>query len=329
MTRSSDATGLVMQAPSDFRQLACTSWQLPPCAEGELQVQIEHVALNFADLLLCAGRYQIRPEPPYSPGLEVAGRVISQGHALSGRRVVGLLDYGGLATRCNIPQHHLVDIDDDVSNQQAVCLPVGYGTSEAGLFHRAQLSSNDTLLIHGASSGVGKTAAELARALGCRVVLSASSPERQEMLQAQGYEHVFVIGDDFRGQIEAAFGPKPIDVVYDALGGAIAKPSLSLLGFGGRYLVIGFAAGEPPLFPANHLLVKNVDVLGFYWGAYVHHDTSQYVSVMKRLMKKVSQKIIDPQYIELYGFSGAMEGLSLLEDRKANGKIVIDVTKNG
>lgn len=90
MTRSSDATGLVMQAPSDFRQLACTSWQLPPCAEGELQVQIEHVALNFADLLLCAGRYQIRPEPPYSPGLEVAGRVISQGHALSGRRVVEL-----------------------------------------------------------------------------------------------------------------------------------------------------------------------------------------------------------------------------------------------
>jgi NADPH:quinone reductase and related Zn-dependent oxidoreductases len=149
------------------------------------------------------------------------------------------------------------------------------------------------------------------------------------MFQAQGFEHVFVIGEEFRGEVEAALGPRPIHVVYDAIGGAIAKPSLSLLAFGGRYLVIGFAAGEPPLFPANHLLVKNVDVVGFYWGAYVHHDPNQFGAVMTRLMEKVSASEIQPQYTELRGFSGAMEGLKLLKQRNAKGKIVVNLTENG
>jgi len=329
MASTYEATGLVMAAPGGFQQLAQKSWALPACAESEVRVHIEHVALNFADLLICEGTYQVRPEPPFSPGLEVAGRVVTSGHPLSGARVVGLLDHGGLATAANIHDRHLVKIPDDVSNQQAVCLPVGYGTSEAGLFTRARLMPGETVLIHGASSGVGKTAAELAQAAGCRLVLSASSQERKEMFQAQGFEHVFVIGEEFRGEVEAALGPRPIHVVYDAIGGAIAKPSLSLLAFGGRYLVIGFAAGEPPLFPANHLLVKNVDVVGFYWGAYVHHDPNQFGAVMTRLMEKVSASEIQPQYTELRGFSGAMEGLKLLKQRNAKGKIVVNLTENG
>jgi len=139
MASTDEATGLVMAAPGGFQQLTQKSWALPACGEGELRVQIEHVALNFADLLICEGTYQVRPEPPFSPGLEVAGRVVSSGHPLSGARVVGLLDHGGLATFANIHERHLVKIPDDVSNQQPfACLSATEPRRQAYLLGHGQ-----------------------------------------------------------------------------------------------------------------------------------------------------------------------------------------------
>ncbi|MGC6391300.1 MAG: NADPH:quinone oxidoreductase family protein [Alphaproteobacteria bacterium] len=325
--RQNKAIGLRMPTPGDFRDLQLDQWTCAPPKEGELRVQITSCALNFADLLLCKGTYQIKPEGAFSPGLEITGKIDMPDHPRHLQRVVGLVDYGGLCSLANFPEEQLVAIPHDVSDFQASCLPVGYGTSEAGLYQRARLRAGERVLIHGGTSGVGRTAAELAQAAGHEVILSASSPQRKELLESRGYQHVFLLDETFRSEVEGRFGRRPIDVVYDAIGGEAARTNLSLLAFQGRYLVIGFAGGPPPQFPANLLLVKNIDVIGFYWGGYVHNHPELYQQTITTLLEKVRGGLIRPFYEVLDGFESALEGLKMLENRSALGKIIINLNK--
>ena len=296
----------------------------PEAASGEVLVQIHSCGLNFADLLMAEGRYQERPDPPFTPGLEFAGRVISGDDTFpAGCRVAGFAGHGGLAEFAAIPAERLVAIPDTMSMEQAAGFMIAYGTSHMALSHRAALQPGETLLVLGAAGGVGLTAVEIGKKMGARVIACARGHERLAVARAAGAD-IGIDSDsaDLKAALKALGG---VDVVYDPVGGAAFDAALRATRPEGRLLSIGFASGEIPAIPANLLLVKNLSVMGLYWGGYLRFRPDLLTASLRQLLVWFVEGGLHPHIGRVLNMEDLPLGLALLKNRAVTGKIVIRI----
>ncbi len=297
----------------------------PEPGPGEVKLRIRACGLNFADLLMAKGTYQEKPPLPAALGLEVAGEVVALGPGVTGpapaTRVAAFAGYGGLADYGVFPAARVLPIPEAMPFEAAAAFVVAYGTSHLALDHRARLQAGETLLVLGAAGGVGLTAVEIGARMGARVVAVARGAEKLAVARAAGAAEAIDSEDaDLKGALKALGG---VDVVYDAVGEPGASVALRALRPGGRFVVIGFAGGQVPQFPANLLLVKNIDVIGVYWGAYAGFAPEVLGGSLATLMRWYAQGGLHPHISHVLPLERAAEGFELLRSRASTGKVVI------
>lgn len=299
----------------------------PTPAKGEIVVRVEAVGLNFADMLAIQGKYQVRQALPFIPGMELSGVVEALGPGVEGpapgTRVLATCPAGALAERICLPAHRLTPLPAAMGFEEAAGFPIAYGTSHLALTHTARLKPGETLFVTGAAGGVGLTAVEIGKHLGARVIASARGEARLSVVREAGAD-VLIDSDapDLKDALRAAGG---VDVVYDVVGGPGFDQALRACKPEGRLLAIGFASGAVPQVPANLLLVKNLTVSGFWYGGYEAHAPQLVADSMAQLLRWRAEGLIRPHLSQVLPFDAFPEGLALLRDRKATGKVVIRV----
>lgn len=300
----------------------------PPLREGAVRVAVHAAGVNFADLLLIAGQYQEKPAFPFIPGGEVAGVVSEVGpgvHELkAGDRVMALTGLGGYAEEAVAEADRVFRIPDRMDFAAGAGFPVAYGTSHGALEWRARLQAGEWLLVLGAAGGVGLSAVEIGKAMGSRVIACASGPEKLAIVQQHGADHLIDYSrEDIRGRVKAITEGHGADVIYDPVGGDAFDVALRSIAWGGRIVVIGFASGRVPQIPANIVLVKNIDVVGFYWGSYQAHKPELIGTSFTQLFAWFREGKLKPRVSAQFDLAEAAHGLELLHKRKATGKIVL------
>ncbi|MCA1300283.1 NADPH:quinone oxidoreductase family protein [Stappia indica] len=295
---------------------------------GEVVVRVRAAALNFFDTLLIRGKYQFRPEPPFSPGAEFAGTVSAVGEGVElfepGDRVMGYIRWGAVREEVLATEKDLVALPDGVGFEQAAGLTVTYGTTLHAFKDRAGLRSGETVAVLGASGGVGLAAVELAKTMGARVIACASSAEKLALARAHGADELVNYGEeDLKIRLKALTDGRGVDVVYDPVGGTYAEAALRATGWRGRYLVIGFAAGEIPKLPLNLVMLKGCDVLGVFWGEALVREPEAHRQNMEQLLGWVLDGQITPHVHGVFPLEETPRALRELADRKAQGKVII------
>ncbi|HKK36311.1 MAG TPA: NADPH:quinone oxidoreductase family protein [Paracoccaceae bacterium] len=298
----------------------------PEPGPGEVRLRVLACGVNFADTLLVKGRYQVRPEPPFAPGGEVCGVVEAAGEGVAltpGTRVAALVGHGGFAEQVLAPAAACAPVPDDMPSEEAAGFLVAYGTSHLALARRARLRAGETLLVLGAAGGVGLTAVEIGALLGATVVASARGADRLALAKEKGATHL--IDSETEDLKTAAKALGGADVVYDPVGGDQFRAGLSALKFEGRILPIGFASGEIPQIPANIVLVKNVDVIGLNWPAYLRHAPEAMAESVAALLAWRAEGRLTPHVSNVLPLAEAEAALDLLRRRAAAGKVVLRV----
>ncbi len=296
----------------------------PHTQKGFSLVRVHACGLNFADLLLIDGKYQETPEPPFVLGLEVSGVVEEAdpaGGPPPGTRVAIYGGRGGLAEYGLFPTERLVPLPDSVTHEQAAAFQIAYGTSHVALSHKARLQPGETLLVLGAAGGVGLTAVEIGKLMGARVIACARGADKLAVARKAGADHLIdAEADDIREAVKDLGGA---DVVYDPVGGDQFDAAFRATNPDGRILLIGFASGKLPEVRPNHMLVKNIDLLGFYWGGYLKFRPEIVTDSLAKLTGWLAEGRIDPHVSHVLPLDKADEGLDLLRQRKSTGKVVI------
>lgn len=292
---------------------------------GQALVRVEACGLNFADLLMAEGKYQEHPPLPYVPGLEFAGTVTALGPGVQGpapgTRVAAYAGQGGLAELSAVEAARLVPLPDAMTMEEAAGFQIAYGTSHVALNHRAGLRPGETLLVLGAAGGVGLTAVEIGKRMGAHVVACARGAEKLAIARDAGADRVIDSDQpDLKAALKAIGG---VDVVYDPVGGAAFDAALRACRPEARLLTIGFASGTFPQIPANLLLVKNLTVMGLYWGAYLNFRPDVLTDSMKILFQWFAEGGLRPHISSILPFERFPEGLEMLRSRTATGKVVI------
>lgn len=299
----------------------------PRPAKGEVLVQIRACGLNFADLLMAQGKYQEMPPLPFIPGLEMSGEVVEAGPDTDapapGTRVACYCGSGGLAEFGCFPADRLIRVPASMPHETAAGFLIAYGTSHLALTHKARLQPGETLLVTGAAGGVGLTAVEIGKKLGARVIAAARGADKLNIAKTAGADLAIDIESlDLKEQLRASGG---VDVTYDAVGGPAFDAALKATRPDGRILAIGFASGSVPQVPANHLLVKNVSVIGFWWGGYLKFAPALLNASLAELMAWFENGTLHPHVSHILPMEDLPLGLDLLRNRKATGKIVIRI----
>lgn len=297
----------------------------PPPADHQVTIDVAACGLNFADLLMLHGKYQDTPAPPFVMGMEIAGTIRSVGAAVQGlapgQRVAAFTGQGGLAETVTCDASRCVKLPDGMPMTQAAGFLIAYGTSHLALTHRGRLQQGETLVVLGAAGGVGLTAVELGAALGARVIAVARGAEKLKIARKAGAE--ICLDSETPGLRASLKELGGADVIFDALGDPLATEALRALRPEGRFLVIGFAAGKVPAFPANLLLVKNLTVMGFYWGGYLKFDPAPLAESLRQALDLYETGQVHPHVSHVLPLARATEGLELLRERKSTGKVVV------
>ena len=313
------------QIPARGADPALTTLPRPLPKSGELALRIAACGLNFADLLMIKGAYQDTPEPPFTLGMEVAGTVEALGPdtrgPAPGTRVAVFAGQGGLAEYGCFPAARAVPLPDSMTFADAAAFQVAYGTSHVALDHKAHLQPGETLLVLGAAGGVGLTAVEIGKQMGARVIACARGADKLAVAKRAGADHLIdAATQDIRETCRALGG---VDVVYDPVGGDHFKAAFRACNPEARILTIGFASGEVPQIPANHLLVKNISVMGLYWGGYLKFRPEVVTNSLATLFDWYAQGLLRPHVSHLLPLEQTAEALDLLRTRKSTGKVVI------
>lgn len=297
----------------------------PQPAAGEVLIEVAAAGVNFADTLMVEGKYQERPDMPFAPGIEIAGRVAALGPGTEGpepgTRVAAMCGSGGFAEAAAARAATCVPIPADMDDADAAVLQVAYGTAHLALGHRARLQPGERLLVLGAAGGVGLTGVEIGRLMGAEVIAVARGAERLARAEAAGAHHV--IDSDAADLREAVKALGGADVVYDPVGGAQWKAALRAANPEARLIPIGFASGEVPQIPANILLVKNLTVIGLYWGAYYRFAPAVMADSLAQLIAWHGEGKIRPHISHRLPLAEANAALDLLRTRQATGKVVL------
>jgi NADPH2:quinone reductase len=300
----------------------------PSAGAGEVVVTVKAAALNFFDTLLIAGKYQIKPPFPFSPASEFAGVVDGVGSGVTGfapgDRVVGWMGSGAARERVAVKAERLVPLPAGLDFDRAAGLTVTYGTTVHALKDRAQLKPGETLAVLGAAGGTGLAAIELGKLMGARVIACASSADKLAFAREHGADEAVNYGEeDLREALRRVTDGRGVDVVYDPVGGAYAEAALRSIAWGGRFLVIGFAAGEIPKLPLNLVLLKGCDVRGVFWGQFTERFPEKHRANMAELLQWCAEGKLSAHVHAVYPLEKTAEALKMLADRKAMGKILL------
>ena len=304
----------------------------PPIREGAVRVAIEAAGINFGDLLLVSGQYQEKPPLPFIPGMEAAGTVTEAGAGVSelkaGDRVMALTGTGAFAEEIVVNADRVYKIPANMDFPSAAAFPVAYGTSHGAFDWRAHLKPGEWLLVLGAAGGVGLTAVEIGKAMGARVIACAGSAEKLEIARQYGADHLIDYSrEDIRERVKAITGGHGADVVYDPVGGDAFEASLRSIAWGGRILVIGFASGKVPPIPANIVLVKNIDIIGFYWGSHMARKPELLRDSYATLLAWFGQGKLKPHVSAQLDLKDVAQAMNLLRQRKSTGKVVLTMAR--
>jgi NADPH:quinone reductase len=301
----------------------------PRPGPGEVAVDVRATSLNFADILLCEGVYQVRPPLPFTPGLEASGIVTAVGEGADvpiGAHVAGLaaLPAGGYAEGALVRADAVLVFPDDVPFTDVTVLATTYQTAHVALHHRGHLQPGESLLVHAAAGGVGSAALQVGLAAGATVIATAGGPEKVELCRRLGADHaVDYRAEDLYATVMELTDGRGVDVVYDPVGGPVAEPSRRLLAWEGRYLVIGFASGEIPTFPGNHVLVKNYSIVGVHWGAYAGRSRAVLDEAHDDLLRLYREGSVRPEVSETVPLADLPAALAALADRRTLGRVVV------
>jgi NADPH2:quinone reductase len=295
---------------------------------GEVVIAVNACGVNFFDALIVQGKYQIRPPLPFSPGGEVAGVVSEVGEGVTtfkkGSRVLAYTGHGGYAEEVIVEAASVVALPAEMDFVMAAAFPIAYGTSYHALKDRAQLRSGETLLVLGAAGGVGLAAVEIGKLMGARVIACASSEKKLALAREHGADALINYGaSDLRERIREATAGRGVDVVYDPVGGGYAEPALRTMAVGGRYLVVGFASGEIPKIALNLPLLKQVAIVGVFWGAFAKTQAQANAVNFAELLAWFRQGKLRPHVSATFPFKQHREALGAVIQRKALGKIVL------
>jgi NADPH2:quinone reductase len=291
-------------------------------------VRVAAAALNFFDTLIIAGKYQAKPPFPFSPAAEFAGTVESVGADVRdiapGDPVMGYMGWGAARELVAVDAAQLVRLPAGLDFERAAGLTVTYGTTLYALRERAQLQRGETLVVLGAAGGTGLAAIELGKILGARVIACASGEDKLAFARAHGAdETVNYAKDDLRAALRTLGGERGVDVVYDPVGGQYAEPAVRSLGWQGRYLVVGFAAGEIPKLPLNLVLLKSCDIRGVFWGAWTKREPQAQRAMMAEIVRWCAEGKLSAHVHAAYPLAETATALKAIADRKVMGKIVL------
>ena len=310
------------------RELEFADIAEPQAASGHAVVRIKAAALNFFDTLIIAGKYQHKPPFPFSPAAEFSGVVESVGPGVNGiapgDRVMGNIGWGAAREAAAVPTDQLVKIPDALDFERAAGLTVTYATTLYALRERAALKPGETLVVLGASGGTGLAAIEIGKVMGARVIACASSVEKLDFARDHGAdETVNYAAENLRDALKRLGGERGVDVVYDPVGGPYAEPAVRSLGWEGRYLVVGFAAGEIPKLPLNLVLLKSCDIRGVLWGSWIRREPKAQHALMTQIVDWCAQGKLSAHVHAVYPLAEIVAALKAIADRKVMGKIVL------
>ncbi len=299
---------------------------VPEPGPRQIRVETKACGLNFADLLIQKGTYQDIPEPPFTLGMELSGIVNKIGDSVDnhsvGDRVAVFSGQGGLAEQGVFDADRAIRIPEQMSFDDAAAFQIAYGTGHIALWHRARMQPGETLLVTGAAGGVGLTAIEIGKLMGATVIAHARGADKLAVAQQAGADHLIDDSEDLRERVLALGGA---DVVYDAVGGAAFKAAFRACNPEARLLPIGFASGEVPQIPANHLMVKNLSVLGVYIGGYMKFRPDIVRQSMQQIMDWYIQGRLRPHISHTLPLKQVADGMELLRSRRSTGKVVIRI----
>jgi NADPH2:quinone reductase len=309
-------------------QLVVEDLPSPQASKGQAVVAVKACGVNFPDTLIIAGKYQFKPEPPFTPGGEVAGVVKEVGegvtHVKPGDRVIALAPWGGYAAELAVDATRLVPIPDSVGFEAAAAMLTTYGTTIHAFADRAHLKAGETLLVLGAAGGVGLAGVELGKLMGARVIAAASSAEKLQRARDNGADEVIDYStEDLKERVKQLTRGAGVDVVYDPVGGPYSEAALRATAWNGRLLVIGFAAGEIPKIPLNLTLLKGASIVGVFWGQFMMKNPAAANEQFRQLLAWVAEGKLKPHVHAALPLERAAEAMRILLDRKVQGKIVL------
>ncbi len=310
----------------------------PEVLPGHVLIDNKAASVNFPDVLMIQGLYQFQPELPFSPGGESAGIVSSVGEGVKnisvGDRVFAMTGLGAFAEKIVAPEHAVVKIPESMDFETAAALPMTYGTSLYALKQRAELKEGETLLVLGAAGGVGLATVELGKAMGAKVIAAASTQEKVDLCIQHGADEGFIYPTgqldrnqqkELSSKIKELTGGMGANVVYDPVGDDYSEPCIRATAWDGRYLVIGFAAGEIPKIPINLALLKGMKIVGVFWGAWVGMFPEENKKNFQELFQLHSDGKINPEVSDSFSLDNGAQAIAHLKDRKAKGKVIIKI----
>ncbi|MGH1472730.1 MAG: NADPH:quinone oxidoreductase family protein [Cellvibrionaceae bacterium] len=300
----------------------------PEVKAGQVLVNVGACGVNFPDTLIIEGKYQNKPDLPFSPGGEIAGEVISVADDVKtvavGDRVIAMCGWGGFAEEIAIDADRVIPIPNEMDYVTASAFILTYGTSYHALKQRAKIQPGETLLVLGAAGGVGLAAVELGKAMGAKVIAAASTAEKLQIAKDHGADECINYAEqDLKDAVKELTGGKGVDVVYDPVGADLFEPAVRATGWNGRVLVVGFAGGYIPKLPVNLTLLKGCSVVGVFWGTFTRKQPEDSAQNNKELIEMFLNGKVKPHVSETFPLEKAADALNVLANRQAKGKVVV------
>ena len=300
----------------------------PSPGPGQVLLDVKASSLNFPDVLMAQGLYQVKPPLPFSPGTEMAGVVVETGVDVqgvkAGDRVIAMPGWGGFAEECAVDAGRLIPLPEGMDFDTGAAFLYAYETSLHALRDRGRLQAGETLLVLGAAGGVGLAAVEIGKAMGARVIAAASSEDKLALCKERGAdEAINYVSENLRGRINELTGQSGVDIVFDPVGGSYTETALRAMAWGGRLLVVGFAAGDIPKIPINLALLKERSIIGVYWGESIKHDPEGHARNVKQLVEWLAAGKVNPVISERVPLSEAAAAMKRMFNRQVKGKIVV------
>lgn len=319
----------VHELSDDISVLRMEEIELPPPGRGEVRLDLKACSVNFPDILMVQGKYQFKPELPFSPGMEGAGVAAAIGEGVTklkvGDRVVAGLRIGGFAQAVNIPEAACRPIPGTMDFAKAAAYPAAYLTAYVALVCRGHLQKGETLLVHGATGGVGLAAVEMGKLLGATVIATSASDEKLKVVKQRGADHVINVNDGFREKVKELTDGRGADVIYDPVGGDVFDESVRCIAWNGRLLIIGFTSGRIPTVSVNMPLIKGFSVIGVRAGEYGRRDPEAGKANIEAVDRLAAEGKIDPYICARFPLERAVDAMRMLQERKAVGKVVIEM----
>ncbi len=319
----------VHELSEDISVLRLEEVELPPPGPGEVRLDLKACSVNFPDILMVQGKYQFKPELPFSPGMEGAGVVSAIGEGVkrlnAGDRVVTGLRIGGFAEAVNVAEAACRPIPGKMDFAKAAAYPAAYLTAYVALVCRGHLKKGETLLVHGSTGGVGLAAVEMGKLLGATVIATSASDAKLKVVKQRGADHVINVNDGFREKVKELTDGRGADVIYDPVGGDIFDESVRCIAWNGRLLVIGFTSGRIPTVSVNMPLIKGFSVVGVRAGEYGRRDPEAGKANIEAVDRLAAEGSIDPYICARFPLERAVDAMRMLQERKVVGKVVIEM----